>query len=72
MLLSADRALKESHHEADCEVADRCYVVRRNCSDHVVGRWRVTFADVFPGTLQRRALEVRAEIPVLRVAALAS
>ena len=63
MLLSADRALKESHHEADCEVADRCYVVRRNCSDHVVGgRW-ITDADVLAWALQRRALKVRTEKP---------
>ena len=67
MLLGADRAPKESHHEADCEVADRCYVVRRNCSNHVVGRRWGAFADLLPIALQGRALKVRAETPVLRL-----
>jgi len=50
-----------SQYETDREVADRCHVVRWCSSDHVVGGWRGSYADVLPRSLQGRALKVRAE-----------
>jgi hypothetical protein len=60
------------NHETDREIADRCHVVRRSRSDHVVGGRGVANTDVLPGALQvRTRVECRSEAG-LAVAKLAS